>query len=206
MFENLLEILTSGSTIVVSATLLSALSGASSLLAKSSNTSDEKSDENKIVEITDDLDLDSRIPEVRKALTRQESYAHKNKLSNRFLTSSQVIIGAFLASSFIQESMSNNITGFLGVLVLVSSAIHQQLRPDVEVRDANLRILELRHLLRHLEDSLFALKSGEQNAPSIITIRRWASIGLAKIEKDELSRENIVSQNENTEATKPNSP
>lgn len=81
---------------------------------------------------TDDPTKDSRLADTRRALDRQESLAKWNSRAAASLTFGQYIVGGVLASSFVQESLTPQVVGLLGVLVLISSLIHQRYRPDLQ--------------------------------------------------------------------------
>ena len=140
---------------------------------------------------------DSRLPEVRNALSRQESIAKWNGRANTSLTFGQYVVGGVLASSFVQESLTPQVVGFLGVLVLVSSLVHQRYRPDLQASGARQRVMKLRALIREIEDDLFALRDGYEDAPSVYEIRQKASAGLSDVEESEL----LESNKEAAEAT-----
>src|SRR4051812_19736336 len=86
-----------------------------------------------------DLDDSVRIREVKDAIDRQEGVARWSGRTSALLLFSQVVIGGVLATSFAQSELDKRIVGVLGVLVLVSSLIHQQFRPDLKQRGARRR-------------------------------------------------------------------
>lgn len=148
-------------------------------------------------EATEDPEKDSRLPQVRDALKRQESIAKWNGGASASLTFGQYIIGGVLASSFVQQSLTTQVVGSLGVLVLVSSLVHQRYRPDLQASGARQRVARLRALIREIEDELFALKSCPEGAPTVYEIRKRASAGLAQMEENEL----IETNKETSDAT-----
>jgi hypothetical protein len=133
-----------------------------------------------------DQEDDIRLDEARASLYRQESIAKWSCRAAASLIFSQYVVGGILASSFVQDSLSNEITGFLGILVLASSLVHHHYRPDIYSREARQRAARLRTLIRTAEDLLYAIRHGKQGAPSLYTIRKTVSEGLAEIEADEL--------------------
>jgi hypothetical protein len=141
-------------------------------------------------EATENPEKDSRLPQVRDALKRQESIAKWNGRGSASLTFGQYVIGGVLASSFVQQSLTAEVVGSLGVLVLVSSLVHQRYRPDLQASGARQRVAGLRALIREIEDDLFALKSEQEGAPTVYEIRKKASTGLARIEESELIETN----------------
>ena len=151
-------------------------------------------------EATKDPTKDSRLEDARRELNRQESLVKWNSRAAASLTFGQYIVGGVLASSFVQESLTPPVIGFLGVLVLMSSLIHQTYRPDLQRSSARQRVHRLRALIRKVEDDLFALKNEHAGAPSIYDIRQDVSAGLTRIEEGEL----IESEREATKAKSAN--
>jgi hypothetical protein len=141
-------------------------------------------------EATESPEKDSRLPQVRDALKRQEAIVKWNGRASASLTFGQYIIGGLLASAFVQQSLTAQVVGSLGVLVLVSSLVHQHYRPDLQASGARQRMARLRALILEIEDDLFALRSGQDGAPTVYAIRKKASTGLAQAEENELLEAN----------------
>lgn len=135
---------------------------------------------------TANLEKDSRLIEARELLRRQESNATWNSRAAASLVFGQYVVGGVLATSFIQESLSSKAVGLLGVLVLISSLIHQNYRPDVQSRGARERALRLRKLIRHAEDALYSIQAGVKEPSTIHNVRQTVSIGITEIETMEL--------------------
>ena len=134
-----------------------------------------------------DYERDTRLENARTALREQESSAKWNKWTVHSLTFGQYIIGGILATSFVQSSLSKEVVGFLGVLVLISSLIHQRFRPDLQYRAAKERAVRLRLLIRKAEDDVYAIRSGRsKTAMSVEDVRQMVSDGLTRIEQAEL--------------------
>lgn len=125
----------------------------------------------------------TRIDEVRKALELNESVAGWAGRSNGPLIFGQVIIGGVLATSFVQSQLNQAAIGPLRVLVLVSSLIHQQLRPDLKNRNARRRAVKLTHLLKEAEDGVFEIQQSSPTAPTIESLRRRVTRQLSQIEQ-----------------------
>jgi len=136
---------------------------------------------------TANLEKDSRLIEARELLQRQESSAKWNNRAAGSLVFGQYVVGGVLATSFVQQSLSTQAVGLLGVLVLISSLIHQTYRPDIQTRGARERAMRLRRLIRQAEDSLFAIRSATEHAPTMHDVRKLVSRGLSEIEEIELS-------------------
>jgi hypothetical protein len=127
-----------------------------------------------------------RLSDARVALERQSTVAKINRWTSGTLTFGQYVIGGVLASSFVQQSLSREIVGTLGVLVLVSSLVYQHFRPDIQLRGSLGRAHRLRALIRRAEDDLYAMRSQASNAPSVDDFRRSISDALSEIESSEL--------------------
>jgi hypothetical protein len=127
-----------------------------------------------------------RLDEARDMLRRQQSMAKSNRWISTSLTVGQYIIGGLLASSFLQQSLSPNVVGLLGLLVLVSSLLFQHFRPDIRLRGALARSLLLKALIRASEDDLYSMRHSEPNVMSVYNLRKRISEGLSRIEASEL--------------------
>ena len=134
-----------------------------------------------------DFEADTRLAEARYALGRQETSARWNKWSMHSLVFGQYIVGGVLATSFIQSALSKETVGVLGLLVLVSSLIHQRFRPDLQYRNAKERASLLRVLIRKAEDEIYAIRSSHPDAKTVRIVRQMVSDGLSKIEALELA-------------------
>lgn len=128
----------------------------------------------------------TRIDEIRDALERNESVARWAGRSNGLLIFGQVVIGGVLATSFVQSQLDRSTVSLLGVLVLISSLIHQQFRPDLKLRGARRRVTKLTHLLREAEDGVFEIQQKTPSAPSIEGLRRRVTQQLSQIEQTEV--------------------
>jgi len=133
----------------------------------------------------------TRIIEAVEALNRQEQLAKWSQRAGALLSFGQYVVGGVLTTSFIQESLSNKVVGLLGVLVLVSSLIYQQYRPDILARSARYRVIELRTVIRNAEDMLYEMRTDPKNAPPVIELRKMVSERLAEIEKSEIEEREI---------------
>jgi ParB-like chromosome segregation protein Spo0J len=174
----------------VIAALISALAGLVAAVA-SALTSRLQLDRKRSNAVDDgeapDPERDVRLNEAREVLQCQETIARWYCRAAASLTFSQYIVGGILATSFVQESLSKEIVGFLGVLVLGSSLVHHRYRPDIQSREARQRAAQLRTVIRTAEDALFEIRKGKQGAPSMHKIRKMVSVGLTKIEAIELN-------------------
>lgn len=73
------------------------------------------------------------------------------RLGDRLLTIGQYVIDGVLASSFIQETLTKQWIGRLGLLVLLASLFRQRFHPEVEAENARKKALCLTARLGHLK-------------------------------------------------------
>jgi len=86
----------------------------------------------------------------------------------------------------VQQSLSKEIIGVLGVLVLASSLIRQHYRPDLQLAGARERATKLKATIREVEDFIYMREEGQPNAPQPQEIRKILRDALGKIEADEV--------------------
>jgi len=176
---------------VLASLLATGISGFTALLAAfitayvKKGVSKDKTQE-KISELEASPEKDSRLLELKEELKRQESIAKWQGLSATFLTFSQYIIGGVLTTSFIQETLTSGVVGFLGLLVLLSSLIHQHFRPDLHSRFAKERIVVLRNVKRQVEDGIFAIEKEKSRPEELHNIRDYVTRSLLELESSEL--------------------
>jgi hypothetical protein len=139
-----------------------------------------------IEETASSPEKDSRVLEAQAELKRQAAIAKWQGRAATSLTFSQYIVGGVLATSFIQENLTQGLVGLMGLLVLVSSLIRQHFRPDLQSRYAKERVVTLRNLIRQAEDGLFAIKNGKSEPEEIHNIRDYVTRTLREIEISEL--------------------
>jgi hypothetical protein len=127
--------------------------------------------------------IKQRLAEARTAVKAQDATAARNRIASTLLTFGQTVIGGVLATSFVQESLSRAIVGTLGVLVLLSSLIHQRYRPDLKTDDARERSYRLRVLIRAVENDLAAVEAHRAAAPSLEKILKKLTAGINEVER-----------------------
>ena len=132
-------------------------------------------------------EVDTRLVEARSVLRRQERVMAWDTRSMNALTFSQYIIGGVLASSFVQTQLSKETIGLLGVLVLVSSLIHQKYRPDTKRRNSAQRVAQLRALIRWGEDAIFKAHRNGEDSSAVFPVRQRITEGIGQVEAAELS-------------------
>jgi hypothetical protein len=133
------------------------------------------------------LPMQSRLFDARAALEQQEKVEQWSRRANGYLRFGQYIIGGVLATSLVQSNLSAVIVSILGVLVLVSSLVHQHYRPDLRFHGAKRRTVQLRALIRDVEDALYEIEQQRPGASSIFDVRKIVSRALSQIEASEAS-------------------
>jgi hypothetical protein len=136
------------------------------------------------------MQLARRLQEAKDERSTQRGTAKMYAWSAHLLTFGQYIIGGVLASSFVQQTLSANIIGLFGVLVLLSSLIKQQYRPDVRANAASFRAAQLQTLIRDTEDRITTLETktgGEDNTEAILWLVGRISTLLNEIESVAIS-------------------
>jgi hypothetical protein len=107
--------------------------------------------------------LQSRLEEARQVIAREEALKRRSEIAAAAVKFAEFIIGATLASSFIEQFVSRNTVGTLGLLVLVASLIRHGYRPDASARAAAVRLIRLRSLVREVEDKLPSLSNSTED-------------------------------------------
>lgn len=176
-----------------SATFISALLAASiSIRNKNSNSMFEKdpnfeeffhaavSIDNKTPEQKMREHLEKRIEEAAMLVKRYSRESTINKISNGLLAFGQYVVGVALTSSFLQSNLTPILIGIFGVVVLISTAIHNQYRPDLKKRVADAKKALLRSTIRNVQDEL-----ATNDNPPIVNIIKRLTKTLNRIEIEE---------------------
>lgn len=140
--------------------------------------------------------LTIRMQEARRALERQRELATTHRIAGSLLTFGQFVVGGLLASSFLQDKLSKEMIGGLGLLVLASSLIRQHYRPEIQYIGARQRAAKLKALIREAEDAQFAAREGSPGALPDHEIRLLLSQGLTQVEESELQDVVAVARSE----------
>jgi nanoRNase/pAp phosphatase (c-di-AMP/oligoRNAs hydrolase) len=119
-----------------------------------------------------------RLEEARQALKRQVALAKAHRVGGGMLTFGQFIVGGLLASSFLQEQTSKTLIGILGLLVLASSIIRQHYQPESSSLAAHERAIELKAVIREVEDQIYFRASGVGDAAEPHALRRVLTAAL----------------------------
>ena len=132
------------------------------------------------------------IQQVEEARSRQEKLERQFRWQGGALNFTQYIVGAVLATAFIQEQLSSSTVGFLGVLVLISSLISQRLQPEILQRGARYRVSRLSSLMRDARNDLAFYKAGVSGVPTIDELARTLSEGLKDVDRLELEDQDLT--------------
>lgn len=98
-----------------------------------------------------------RVGEARSAARKQQRLTTWARLSSNSLTFGQYVIGGVMATSFAQKSLSPDIIGIFGLLVVAASLLKQHYHPDVNAQNAAQHAAELEALIRQSEDRLVVI-------------------------------------------------
>lgn len=107
--------------------------------------------------------LNTRMNEVASAIKRYNSEARIQNFSNGSLVFGQYVVGIALTSSFLQESLTPTWIGILGLIVLLTTVVHQKYRPDLKARVATLKANLLKTTIRKVQDDLSTSEDPEIN-------------------------------------------
>jgi hypothetical protein len=125
--------------------------------------------------------LARRLQEARQALAQQGALATKHRIAGLILLFGQYIFGGLLASSFMQDMMSKQMMGVLGLFVLASSLVRQHYNPEIHCIAANQRAARLRALIRETEDGILSAREGSPDALPPHEARKILSDGIRRI-------------------------
>jgi hypothetical protein len=130
-----------------------------------------------------------RLDDAKTARTKERTTASVSRFLAGSLTFAQVVIGGVLASSFVQESLSQKTVGVFGVLVLIASLVKQQYRPEVDAQQAREKVSKLEALIRFSEDEIATLDArsatGQDRTDAFIELTHKLSLLLTAIENPE---------------------
>lgn len=68
-----------------------------------------------------------------------------------------------MTTAFIQKSLSPQIIGIFGLIVLISSLVNQHYRPAANAREASLKAAELSRIIRETEDRMVAIETSRKD-------------------------------------------
>jgi hypothetical protein len=133
----------------------------------------------------DESHVMKRLSQTRDAYKREKRNARISGWASGLLVFGQYVVGVVLTSSFISETFSPQLIGLLGLVVLISTTLHQRYRPDLSARIAKAKACWLLTAVHKAEDSLEFIKQGLPNAPKEENIIKMLSRHLDRIEDDE---------------------
>jgi hypothetical protein len=131
--------------------------------------------------------LEQRFREAKAELKRQTTLIHVNWWTSHILRFGQYVVGGVLATAFVKDTLTPNIVGLLGVLVLMASLVYQHFRPDVTLQECRARVYRLRRLVRRAEDEWARTRKGLPTSRSEEDIASILSRGLNDVDKLELA-------------------
>ena len=100
-----------------------------------------------------------RLNEARRLHNRERSTARWQSFADKALTFSHYVIGAMMATSFVQKSLTPTVIGWMGLIVVASSAIKQHYHPDIAAQNAAQKASQLDALIRQGEDRVVVLET-----------------------------------------------
>lgn len=127
-----------------------------------------------------------RLDEARQVLRRYEGVLKRHQVSSALLFFGQIVLGGVLASSFLQQKLSKDMVGYVGLLVLAASFVRQYYQPEAQKTAALKKVILLRRLIRQAEDFIEASEEGVPGALSPSGLRKMISDNLSAIEYSEL--------------------
>lgn len=113
----------------------------------------------------------TRIGEARALRLAQERAARRARWATNSLVFGQYVIGGAMATSFLQRSLSPNVIGIFGVLVVVASLLKQHYHPETNAQSAWQKASQLSVLVRQSEDRLVVIETtgdGHTDDPALV--------------------------------------
>lgn len=132
-----------------------------------------------------DLDALSRLDDLKDLQTRYQRQVSRNSSAFNLLIFSQYVVGAVLATSLLSGNEWAKAKELLGLVVLISTAIHQRFRPDLLATQAKSRLSRCKKLILATEDGILVVQGRVQKGSHILYLRSKASAGMAELEEME---------------------
>jgi hypothetical protein len=136
-------------------------------------------------EVPDEPHVMKRLRQAKDAYEREKRNERFSNVANFLLVFGQYVVGVLLTSSFLSETLSLQSLGILGLVVLVSTTLHQKYRPDLSARMARAKACWLLAAIHKAEDSLVFIQQGLPDAPKEENIIKMLSRHLVKVEDEE---------------------
>jgi hypothetical protein len=131
----------------------------------------------------------ARITEATNYRAEQIRSAKWSKRSSHLLIIAQYIIGAVIASSFIQQSLNPKWVGALGVVVLIASSFRDKFHPELNADASKRKAAKAQALIRSSEDQLAILDAkiggGQVHTDAMIALMTHITRTLSEIENPE---------------------
>lgn len=122
--------------------------------------------------------IDARFAELSTLEKKYNRIMKWTRRAGNLLSFTQYVIGVVVASSYFQGASSKELIGFLGLSVVVATAIQQRYRPEVRSRKGEKAVARIRALKREAQDKL------AQQLPHAHVLQLLTH-GINRIERDE---------------------
>ena len=125
-----------------------------------------------------------RLLQAARALAREKGKASAAAWAFYPLAFTQFIVGGVLASAFVKQSLHQNTTGVLGVVVLAATLMKELYHPELVRAAARKKASQLEALIRYSEDQIAEIRAKRTNESG----RNSAFLSLVKIISDTLTQ------------------
>jgi hypothetical protein len=138
--------------------------------------------------------LKERLEEINRLNSRLTGEVKFTSLSNNLILAGEYLVGGILTTSFIQESLPRATVGWLGLLVLIATLIHQRYRPETRIQIARSKLAFLRSKVRKCQDELVKVEKPDY-------LRLIGVLTRALDQTENWQMEEATSQNEESQPT-----
>jgi len=136
--------------------------------------------------------IDDRIQDATEELETQLSRERRSKFASSTLIVGQYILGAVIASSFVQQHLDPTLIGSLGVLVLVASGVKDRFHPEIDAEDAKRKATQYENLIETTKDALVpldtAINDGVDQSDKMTALMNNMTARMTQIENSEVSK------------------
>lgn len=140
---------------------------------------------------TDSIERIIRVPELEYLQRRYSSQAQRATYIAHTLTSSQMLIGILLASSFVKSQLSETQLGWLGIAILVSSAAYASYRPDIVAYRVRNRNAICKRRIRQGENGAMLIRVRNSRIEDLLKLRESVAEWISDLETDEAQSWNL---------------
>lgn len=125
---------------------------------------------------------------------RDEAYGEQSAQDRKYtwlqrsahaLRFAQIILGGAITSSFVQQSISKQWIGFLGLLVLLSTLVDEAYKPSQKASIARYKSSRLKTILRRLDGQYAKIRDEDPTAPTIESLVNSLTIALEEVDNVE---------------------